>query len=96
MTDGQVKERADKYHKTFGKAGVREAACDPDMRGPNAQQMAAHAMWMCRQVPRLCVEGDGPKAREWIRFVEGVLWSGGMMSFVEMTSDGASPQILTG
>ena len=94
MTDGQVKAKAERYYGTFGKAGVREAACEPDVRGPNAQQMAAHAMWMCKQVPRLCVEGKGAQAREWIKFVEGIMWSGGLITFTEMTSGGLSPIVM--
>ncbi|KKL10731.1 hypothetical protein LCGC14_2552860, partial [marine sediment metagenome] len=46
------------------------------------------------QIPRMMVENKPAQAREWLRFVEGVLWSAGAMSFVEMTSDGASPSIL--
>lgn len=94
MTDGQLKAKAERYYQTFGKANVREAASAMDLRGPNAQQMAAHAMWMCKQVPRLCVEQKGTQAREWIKFVEGIMWSGGLLTFAEMTSAGMSPDIL--
>jgi hypothetical protein len=94
MTDDQVRAKADRYCGILGGAGTQPRACDPDVRGPNALQLASHSMWMCRQIPRLMVEEKGGQAREWLRFVEGVLWSAGALSFAEMASDGMSPSIL--
>lgn len=85
MTDEALRQKASKYFKLFAGAGVGPETCDLDVRGPNARQIAAHAMWMCNRVPSLLVEGKGSQAREWLRFVEGVLWSMGAMSFRDMT-----------
>lgn len=85
MNDETLRRTAAKYSAVFGSSGVRPQACDYNKRGPNAHQIAAHAMWMCDQIPRLVVEEKGAQAREWLRFVEGILWSMGAMSFNDMT-----------
>jgi hypothetical protein len=94
VTNEQVKARADRYYQLLGSSGAEPAACNPDLKGPNAGQLASHSMWMCKQVPRLIVEEKRAQACEWIRFVEGILWSAGALSFAEMTTDGMSPSIL--
>ena len=85
MTDEALRQKAAKYSKLFASAGVGPEACDLNTKGPNARQIASHAMWMCKRVPSLLVEGKGDQAREWVRFVEGILWSMGAMSFRDMT-----------
>lgn len=84
MTNEALRQKAERYATVFSSAGVEPKACDQNVKGPNPLQIAAHATWMCRQVPRLLVEGKGDQAREWVRFVEGVLWSMGAMSFQDM------------
>jgi len=86
MTDENLRVKANKYASLFASAGVEPAAFAPSARGPNELQIAAHCLWMCRQIPRLMVEEKGAQAREWLRFVEGTLWSMGAMSFSDMTS----------
>lgn len=86
MTDDDLRARANKYASLFASAGVEPVAFDPSRRGPNEIQIASHSLWMCRQIPRLLVEEKGAQAREWLRFVEGILWSMGAMSFKDMTS----------
>jgi len=86
MTDEDLRSRANKYASLFASAGVNPTAFDPAVRGPNELQIASHSLWMCRQIPRLLVEQKGSQAREWLRFVEGILCSMGAMSFKDMTS----------
>lgn len=94
MTNDQVRAKAERYFQILAGSGIQPAACDHNLKGPNAEQLASHSMWMCKQIPRLMVENKSSQAREWLRFVEGILWSAGVMSFVEMTSDGTTPSIL--
>jgi len=86
MTDETLRQKASRYSALFGSAGARPEACDFSIKGPGPLQIAAHAMWMCEQVPRLLVEGKGAQAREWVRFVEGILWSMGAASFRDLST----------
>ena len=95
MDADQAKARANKYLNILATTGASATACEPRKKGPDPMEMAAHALWMCKQVPRLCVEGKVDTAAEWVRFVEGVLWCTGVMSFEDMTRDAMAPGILT-
>ena len=95
MTNDQVRGKAERYFQMLAKSNVEPMAYDHRSKGPNALQLASHSMWMCCQIPRLMVENKSAQAREWLRFVEGILWSAGVMSFIEMTNDdGTTPSIL--
>ena len=94
MDDSRVKAKAARYREILAKTNAPPKACDPRQKGPDPMEMASHAIWMCDRVPRLCVEGKSVQAREWIRFVEGVLWSTGVLSFEDMTRDALAPGIL--
>ena len=87
MNDTTIKQKAKNYFQIFSSAGVGPKVFDFDSKKPNAQEIAAHAMWMCERVPSLIVEGKKDTAAEWIRFVEGILWSCGISSFKDLTSD---------
>lgn len=87
MNDTTIKQKSQKYLQILSTAGVGPKAYDFDAKQPNAQEIAAHAMWMCERVPSLMVEGKKDTAAEWVRFVEGILWSCGISSFKDLSSD---------
>jgi hypothetical protein len=88
MTNDQIKLKALTYKNIFIKTGVQPSCCEPNLKGPNAYQMASHAAWMCGQIPRLIFEEKRETAVAWLRFVEGMLWASGAMSFDDMVKDG--------
>lgn len=87
MNETTIRAKAQTYTALFAKAGVEPKAFDFNKKLPNEREIAAHAIWMCSRVPVLLVEGKKETAAEWIRFVEGILWSCGVSSFRELTSD---------
>ena len=94
MDRNTIRARADRYSAIFSRLGVEPVACDQNLTVPNVKQISSHMMWMCKQIPRLMVENKESQACEWLRFVEGVLWATGVLSFAEMTNDGITPSIL--
>ena len=94
MDDSQLKAKAARYREILAQTQAPPRACDPKVKGPDPMAMASHAIWMCERVPRLCVEGNSAQAKEWVRFVEGLLWCTGVLSLEDMARDGLAPSIL--
>lgn len=81
MSPEKIKELMHFYTRTIGADPRREMT---GSKGTDRQAALHHTVWMCGQVIEFAKAQRMDKANRWIGFIQGVLWSHGVMTIDQM------------
>lgn len=88
MTSEQVLAAVEKYEKILGgRADLPPTRFSTNGLLPSRTDCLRHALWMTRELRKHLSGGKVEKAMRWLGFVQGVLWSLGVVSIEEMKDD---------
>jgi hypothetical protein len=81
MSPEKIKELMHFYTRAIGLEPRRD---DQGFGGKDTNVALHHAVWMCGEVIQFANTQRMAKANRWIGFIQGVLWSHGVMTIDQM------------
>lgn len=81
----KVKAVLRSYDAHLKELGHEAARCEKPS-APDTRSQLSHARWMCQEVLSNSEFSEG-KAKRWLGFVQGVLWSTGVRTVEQMKDD---------
>ncbi len=86
MTDEKIIKVLDAcaYNLRTFEVEVTPRRIDPCVYPEDRVDQFSHALWMIGETKKLLAEGRREKAMRWLGFIQGVLWSSGLISLKEL------------
>lgn len=80
----RVVDRLDRHLSNHGYSPHASSEFTSPQVCANPRLVGDHARYMIREIRHFCVEGEENRALRWLRFVEGICWSLGIVSLSEI------------
>lgn len=88
MDPTQILKISSKYETILHGTGANPRKCDTSLNVESGNTcIFEHCLWMCGEIERQVRIGDREKAMRWICFIQGVLWTSGLLSIDSMRDD---------
>lgn len=89
MTNDQILAVVEKYRAKLQMPASYTVAkrADENSNEHTGQTTYNHVLWMLGEIPELLATYKREKAMRWLGFVQGVLWSMGIYSIVDLKED---------
>jgi hypothetical protein len=88
MDPTQIIEVSSNYKNLLQSIGAHPKKCDTSLNTNSGDPcIYDHCLWMCQVIDGFVSSGESEKALRWVCFIQGVLWSTGLLNIDSMRED---------